>query len=246
VTVPSTFDYQRILARLIVDESFFDDFVADRDRVMDRFGLDDADRSRLGRLDENELAVFKDVVNSTREINFGLVFSELHDRMSAERWTALLSDFRRAVVLRDSSSGADLDAFCEWLDEEYPGSRVAALARYQLALQAIGSTPVTAGPAGTAQVAPRTQVFTTAFDFDALLADGGNIWTIGAGGSISYFGLQGTLQTDDVSIMEVPYQAACLLAYLGRPRALKAVRDATGGDDALVSELLDLGLIVEN
>lgn len=247
----ATFDYQRFVARLIVDADFFESFLADRGRVIERFGFARPDRARLGRLDAGELRMFKSVVESTREINFSLVFDEIRVRMPDEAWSGLVDRFQRQVVVRDSGDSADMTAFCDWLAVEYPGSRGTALARYGLLLQLMGSTPVHHGPAGTVQVAPRTHVITLPFDVDELFAaTPENLWTIGAGSAQSWsYALHGSAQDDDVSILEVTHRAAALLAFLAKPRTAEEVHAAlppSDGADSLVAELVGVGLVVEN
>lgn len=248
----ATFDYQRFVARLIVDTEFFESFLADRGRVIERFGFAHPDRARLGRLDAGELRMFRSVVESTREINFALVFDEIRSRMPDQAWAGLVDRFQRQVVVRDSGDSADMTAFCDWLAVEYPGSRGTALARYGLLLQLMGATPVHHGPAGTVQVAPRTHVTTLPFEIDEIFAaTPENLWTIGAGSAQSWsYALQGSAQDDDVSILEVTHRAAALLAFLAKPRTaaqVRAVLPPSGtDDDALVAELIGAGLVVEN
>lgn len=245
------FDYQRFVARLIVDEEFFDEFVKDRDEMIARSALAPPDSTWIAQLNTEELATFKDVVFGTRSIYFALVFDELRGRTTDERWDELLSLFTRQVVIRDSSNSANLDAFCTWLGGEFPGSAAAALAQYQMRLQLIGSTPAILGEPGTLQIAPRTFVFPSAFEFNELMdVEPADLWTIGRGEELRHYVLQSPAQSDDVAVIDVPSKVADLLIYVSRPRTHSRVRQAMAMDqvpyDELVAELTDAGLVVAN
>ncbi|WP_371666631.1 hypothetical protein OG985_46185 [Streptomyces sp. NBC_00289] len=245
----SVFEYQRFVAGLIVDEHLFQDFVQDRHGVLRRYQFDSTDREQLELLDTDELAVFRDVVDGTRAVFFGLIFDELRGRMSDDGWDQLLANFRRQVVVKDSRDSADLRAFCTWLGEEFPGSAGVALARYQMTLQVIGSTPVVDGEPGTLRRASRTAVFRSGFDLDELLeTPPDKLWTIGQADGIRHYVLQSSGE-NTVTVSEVDSSVADLLAYLRRPRSSAEVRVALAGgedvSDELIRMLVDAGAVVE-
>jgi hypothetical protein len=241
----STFDYQRLLARLVVDQEFFDRYERDPRSAVHLLGIDPRDAERLCALDVHDLRIFREVVHGSREARFQLIFRELRKHLSDQAWTALFESFQRDIVVRDSKNWADLDLFCTWLDGEYPGSVGAALAHYERLVQQVGGmAPPDAAP-GTWLLHPQVALFSCGFELDELLeADTAHVWELGRSGELRHHVLRASTAGDDLEILAVDGPTMAVLRYLQHPRCLQAVRTHVGEDEEAVRLLVDAGLVV--
>ena len=246
MAVTATFEYQRLLARLVVDDSFHTAFLRDRTHVADTMGLDP---DLVGRIDLAGVDTFRTVVRGSRSTTFRLVLGRLADVLTIDEWRRLLSDFHRQVVVADASGWHDLDLFCDWLDDEFPGSKGATVARYQTLVQQLGSARHVDVPAGSLRANPKAGWFATPYDFeDVMDMSPADVWAFAPASELHYYALVATTADDDITVLEIDRRGADVLTLLQRPRSASEVAARIAGDtgapDQLIDDLADAGLIV--
>jgi len=232
----SVFEYQRVLARLVVDDEFYEQYSNDPPAVASKLGVEDSTRELLAGLDQIGVKRFRDVIQGSRSTTFHLVLDELSSRLPNGDWVALIRAFHRDVVLKDSSKWNDLSNFCDWLEGEYPRSRGATIARYQYLTQVLGSARPNTVPSGTVKTSSKVTSLTSWFDFEQLFDDSIPLWQMNGCLSRHDFLIKGTYGADDFEVLEVDAHTLGVLELLLKPRTMPELEQRLNiGADAVVA-----------
>lgn len=243
----STFEYQRVLARLIVDDDFYQEFRTSPEKVAASIGVAATTQSLLEKLDHDGVQTFREVIQGSRATTFKLVLDELSSRLSKDEWQDLIRRFHQSVVLRNSGNWQDLAEFCDWLDNEYPQSRGASLARYQYLVQVLGSARPNVVAPDTVQTVSKVAWLVSPFSFEDLFDDSIALWEMSDFASPHKFVLKGNYLDDDLQMLEVDGRAIGALAFLRKPRTISEFGVRLGGDESLaagfIAEFARIGLV---
>lgn len=243
----STFEYQRVLARLVVDDSFYEEYTKDPSGVAAKIGVAESTQALLAKLDQAGVKTFREVIQGSRSTTFHLVLDELSRRITDDEWVTLIRKFHRDVVVKDSGRWNDLGRFCDWLDQEFPYSRGATIARYQYLTQVMGSARPNTISSTSVQTTAKLAWLISAFDFEELFDDSIPIWKISESDTRHNFLLKGNYSDDDLEVLEVDARTVGTLMFLRTPRPRTELQNRLELDESAVSELIaqysDLGLI---
>ena len=242
--------YQRLLARLVVDHGFFDRYVASPERALASAGIDPASDPRLCRVEASQLSRFREIVHGTRRATFELVLAELVQMTGRPAWDALVTRFQREVVIPDSGGWRDLEAFCRWLDAEFPGSVGADVARYLATAQRLGRPPDPVTGTGLFRRSPAAGLLCTGHEHDLLWEAGADeVWLVPASGGTHHYALLSEGDGDELEVLELTPHAYRALVVLEQPRTAGELAGRLGLDTAAGREVLDelasAGLICE-
>jgi hypothetical protein len=242
--------YQRVLARLVVDEVFYQRFCHDRAAALEALALDGAEREGLFRLDAGSVDTFRAVVRGSRVRQFALFFDKLHGLLDEKAWGTLVNRFQSEVVILDSSRFHDAELFCEWLDREFPSSIGAELTRYNLRLLQIDAPSAAVARPGTLKKHRCVETLVIARPFDRLIAANPNdhLWAASMDPSSWHYILKGTMSSRDVEVIEATPIAHRFLEVLRTPRTEQELFERCATNSELFSEILstlkDAGLVV--
>lgn len=125
---------QRFLAALVVDPQLFLKFRESKLECAKSFGLNLHDAHLVATTDAAQLAIFRDVVEGTRAIQFQGWFPSLASAIDQEFWIHLIQDFHAEVCIRSAKRFNDANLFCKWVASRFPSSVAQDMVIHDLAV----------------------------------------------------------------------------------------------------------------
>lgn len=127
-------DVQRFIAALVVEPQLFGRFRESQLECAQSFGLNPRDARMAAGTNLSQLAVFRDVVEGTRAIQFQNWFPSVTSVISEECWIRLIQDFHAQVCVRSSKRFNDANLFCDWVAARFPRTLALDMVIHDLAV----------------------------------------------------------------------------------------------------------------
>ncbi|MDQ0176247.1 hypothetical protein [Bacillus chungangensis] len=124
---------QYFIAKLTIDYKLFEEFKDNSESLLRKWEFAKEETEYLKNLNIEDLNVFREVVNGTREYRFKELFPLLANSMDNE-WSSLIHDFHKNTIINSSKNDNDLKTFINYLKTFYPKSFIANIGLYEYIL----------------------------------------------------------------------------------------------------------------